>query len=202
MQRAIDIATTKFDAAQAEAGVQIYFAWGYVHILYLVCTSVCVCVYRSAQPCAPVPEASPNTERACTSVARRSFGISFCLGRAHRSLQDVNRDGVNVLYDVNHLGEPRFEQGFAFSPRCQERIHKVCDDLRLYNASDEYLELIKRDDELQGFCPPSRARAHTQTHMHAHIRSLGPHKAESSLSFALSLLPVSLAAVTAGPVGI
>ena len=99
-------------------------------------------------------------------MARRSPGISFCLGRAHRSIQDVNRDGVNVLYDVNHLGVARFEKGFAFSPRCQERILKVCEDLRLYNTSDEYLELIKRDDELQGFCPlpHTRAHAHTCTH--------------------------------------
>ena len=85
--------TTQFESAQAEAGVDVFYAWG---------------------------------------------------------LNDVDRSGVNVLLDVDYLGEPRFEEGFSFSPRCQAALRKICADLRLYNASDEYLRLIKRNAKSEG----------------------------------------------------
>ena len=100
---------------------------------------------------ASVPNAGLDPEpRTCThpgvSVPRVSLPNTF----AHRSLKDVNRDGVNVLYNTSYLGEARFDQGFSFSPSCQDKILKICDDLRLFNISDEYQQLIKRDDRLQG----------------------------------------------------
>jgi hypothetical protein len=62
----------------------------------------------------------------------------------------VSRAGVNILFNPDFLGEPRFEEAFALTPACQDAILRICDDLRLYNASEEYLRLIKRDARSQG----------------------------------------------------
>ena len=126
VQRAIDIATTQFDAAQAEAGVMVYYVWG---------------------------------------------------------LKDVSREGVNILYDVGFLGEPRFEPGYSFSPRCQQQILSICDDLRLYNTSDEYLELIKRNDALQGGSLSSRSCPLPPTRLSLQLHSLSLFLSASSSRF-------------------
>ena len=63
-------------------------------------------------------------------------------------LQDLERKGANPLFNVSYLGKPRFEEAFALTNKCQDKILKICEDLRLYNNSDWYLDLIKRNDKV------------------------------------------------------
>jgi len=65
-------------------------------------------------------------------------------------LKDVNRDGVNILINSSYVGKAQYEEKFKFNAKCQDAIAKICNDLKVTNTSDEYLNLIQRNKEAQG----------------------------------------------------
>ena len=65
-------------------------------------------------------------------------------------LKDVNRDGVDILINSSYVGKAQYEEKFKFNAKCQDAIAKICNDLKVANTSDEYLNLIQRNKEAQG----------------------------------------------------
>eukprot|EP00980_Cylindrotheca_fusiformis_P001336 scaffold338_cov116-Cylindrotheca_fusiformis.AAC.1 len=59
-------------------------------------------------------------------------------------LEDVDRDGVNLLLDPDDYGEPRFVEDFDFNPQCQTELLSFCDKLR---TDPQYRDLIKRNKD-------------------------------------------------------
>eukprot|EP00980_Cylindrotheca_fusiformis_P007084 scaffold1482_cov120-Cylindrotheca_fusiformis.AAC.26 len=57
-------------------------------------------------------------------------------------LEDVDRDGVNLLLDPDDYGEPRFVEDFDFNPQCQTKLLSFCDKLR---TDPQYEDVIKRN---------------------------------------------------------
>lgn len=61
-------------------------------------------------------------------------------------LNQVNRSGVNQLFDPDFTGTPVYDDNFSFSPSCQKKMLLACDAMKL----DEKLEYyIKRRDGLR-----------------------------------------------------
>ena len=46
-------------------------------------------------------------------------------------IKDLNRNGANVLFDIEYLGDAQFAEDFVLSPQCQEKILQICEDLKL-----------------------------------------------------------------------
>ena len=49
-------------------------------------------------------------------------------------VKDLKRNGANILFDINYLGEPQFDENFVMTTQCQDKIIQICDDLRLVRA--------------------------------------------------------------------
>ena len=65
-------------------------------------------------------------------------------------LRDLDRTGVNFLMDSKYIGKVRYNENFKFSAACQDKIWEVCQDLKIRNNTQEYLDIIQRkenDDE-------------------------------------------------------
>ena len=58
-------------------------------------------------------------------------------------LQEIDRDGVNQLFNPGFIGEPSFEKNFEFNEACQSSMLKACEMLK---TEDKYEEFIKRVD--------------------------------------------------------
>lgn len=54
----------------------------------------------------------------------------------------VNRDGVNLLFDTEFLGDANYDDTFDFNERCQTELATACDKLR---TQESYVPYIKRD---------------------------------------------------------
>ena len=68
--------------------------------------------------------------------------ISFSWG-----IGNIDRTGVNQLFDTDDLGDATFVDGFTFDEQCQGLLLDMCDAIKI----DERLEpYIKRDDTGQG----------------------------------------------------
>ena len=61
-------------------------------------------------------------------------------------LQEVNREGVNQLFDPDFVGEPVFAQDFTFNEECQMKMLDACD---LLKTDSKFEEFIKRVDGLR-----------------------------------------------------
>lgn len=57
-------------------------------------------------------------------------------------LEEVNRDGVNLLLDPTNYGSPVFVDSFDFNAQCQTELLSFCDRLK---TDSKYKDLIKRD---------------------------------------------------------
>ncbi len=56
-------------------------------------------------------------------------------------LGEVDRSGVNQLFDPKDIGTPTYVEGFTFNKECQTKILSACETLR---TSDEFDEFILR----------------------------------------------------------
>lgn len=65
-------------------------------------------------------------------------------------LKDVKRDGVNILINSSFVGEVQYDDNFKFNAKCQDAIKEICEDLKVTNTSDKYLNMIQRNKEAQG----------------------------------------------------
>jgi len=65
-------------------------------------------------------------------------------------LKDVDRTGVNLLMDSENIGKVRYNENFKFSVACQDNIWEVCQDLKIRNNTQEYLDIIQRNKLAQG----------------------------------------------------
>mmetsp|Transcript_49000 Transcript_49000/g.78955 ORF Transcript_49000/g.78955 Transcript_49000/m.78955 type:complete len:565 (+) Transcript_49000:121-1815(+) len=61
-------------------------------------------------------------------------------------LQDVDRNGANVLLNITYVGEPRYDPAFKFTPQCMAKLKEVCDGFQ-NNVTDEYLGLVQRNSK-------------------------------------------------------
>lgn len=55
---------------------------------------------------------------------------------------EVNREGVNLLFDDDNYGEPTFIDEFVFDEECQMAMLDVCEDLK---TNEQYAPYIKRE---------------------------------------------------------
>jgi len=65
-------------------------------------------------------------------------------------LRDLDRTGVNFLMDSKYIGKVRYNENFKFSAACQDKIWEVCQDLKIRNNTQEYLDIIQRNKVAQG----------------------------------------------------
>ena len=56
-------------------------------------------------------------------------------------LGEVDRDGVNLLFDPEYLGDPKFLETFDFNEQCQTKLLDTCTTLR---TDPDYAPYIKR----------------------------------------------------------
>lgn len=61
-------------------------------------------------------------------------------------LEDVDRNGVNQLFDPDFVGDPVFVEGFDFNEQCQSKMLEACDKLK---TDDSFESFIKRRDGLR-----------------------------------------------------
>ncbi len=57
-------------------------------------------------------------------------------------LNEVDRNGVNQLYNPEFTGKPSFIQDFAFSEQCQTKMLKICDMLK---TDEAYESVVKKN---------------------------------------------------------
>ena len=60
---------------------------------------------------------------------------------------NVDRSGVNQLFDTNDLGDATFVDGFTFDEQCQSMMLSKCDEIKIDESLEPY---VKRDDTGQG----------------------------------------------------
>jgi len=65
-------------------------------------------------------------------------------------LKDVDRTGVSILFNTSNIGKVRYEDKFKFNAACQDKIMKICDDLKIKNTTETYLKMIQRNKLAQG----------------------------------------------------
>lgn len=58
-------------------------------------------------------------------------------------LEEVNRNGVNLLLDPKNFGEPQYVETFDYNEQCQTELLVLCEDFR---TNTNYNDLIKRKD--------------------------------------------------------
>ena len=81
-------------------------------------------------------ERFPRADQDTPAVISFSWGIG-----------NIDRTGVNQLFDTDDLGDATFVDGFTFDEQCQGLLLDMCDAIKI----DERLEpYIKRDDTGQG----------------------------------------------------
>eukprot|EP00581_Thalassiosira_minuscula_P028224 CAMPEP_0183756486 /NCGR_PEP_ID=MMETSP0739-20130205/5061_1 /TAXON_ID=385413 /ORGANISM="Thalassiosira miniscula, Strain CCMP1093" /LENGTH=1155 /DNA_ID=CAMNT_0025993693 /DNA_START=45 /DNA_END=3512 /DNA_ORIENTATION=+ len=65
-------------------------------------------------------------------------------------VDEVDRDGVNLLLDPEYYGSPNFVKGFDFNQQCQSDLMDFCDKLK---TDTKYQNLIKRKNGVgQVYC--------------------------------------------------
>jgi len=62
-------------------------------------------------------------------------------------LEEINRDGVNQLFDPDFMGNPAFADDFIFNEECQSAILKVCDDITDPNKYENLKNFILLQDD-------------------------------------------------------
>jgi protein dispatched 1 len=65
-------------------------------------------------------------------------------------LKDVDRKGVNVLLNASYIGKAQYAETFKFDTACQDKIYKICQDLKFENTTSEYLNMIQRNKKGEG----------------------------------------------------
>jgi len=65
-------------------------------------------------------------------------------------LKDVDRSGVNVLVDTSNLGKAQYADTFKFDTACQDKIYKICMDLKFDNTTEKELGMIQRNKKAEG----------------------------------------------------
>ena len=65
-------------------------------------------------------------------------------------LKDVDRSGVNVLVDTSNLGKAQYADTFKFDTACQDKIYKICRDLKFDNTTEKELGMIQRNKKAEG----------------------------------------------------
>jgi len=93
-------------------------------------------------------------------------------------LQDVDRNGANVLLNITYVGEPRYDPAFKFTPQCMAKLKEVCDGFQ-NNVTDEYLGLVQRNSKV---CIYAHTHTHTHPHAHAHVHTFKVYTHSLSLT--------------------
>lgn len=78
----------------------------------------------------------PTAEQDTAALIHVTWGIA-----------NVDRSGVNQLFDPDDLGEAAFDDGFVFNEQCQDMMLTKCDSIKTDERFEQY---IKKNDKGQG----------------------------------------------------
>ena len=71
--------------------------------------------------------------------------------RAVLHVQPFEICAATILLELtSFVGEVQYDDNFKFNAKCQDAIKKICEDLKVTNTSDKYLNMIQRNKEAQG----------------------------------------------------